>query len=277
MSKTILVTGASSGFGKAIAETFLERGWNVAAALRRPDPALYPASPNLQQVRLDVTDAGSIAAAVSEVTARFGRVDALVNNAGVGAMSAVEHTPDAVVREIFETNLFGTLAMTRAVIPLMRAQGEGVILNMTSSMALAPMPFMAIYASTKWAIEGLSEAMGYELAPMGIRVRLLEPGLAPDTNFGPSANTRAQGLTPAPYAAIAEASLGRMHSHYPTPLTTLAEVTEATFAAATDPGPRLRYRIGADTEQIWARRLALGDEAFIAEMRSTFVSGEPRL
>lgn len=271
MGKTVLVTGASSGFGKAIALKFLAEGWNVVASMRAPDAGSFPIDDRLRLIRLDVTDAQSVAHAIPEALAAFGRIDALVNNAGIGVMSAVEFTPDAVVREVFETNFFGMMAMCRAIIPVMRKQGGGVILNMTSSMAIAPMPFMSIYGSSKWAIEGFSEALAYELDPFHIRVRLLEPGLAPDTSFGRNAQGRMRGLTPPPYMTIAQSYFEAMQENYPGPFTTVEETAQATFDAASDPGRQLRYLIGADTRQLYAERRTSTEAEFLGSIRDMFL------
>jgi len=275
MRKTVLVTGASSGFGKAIALKFLGEGWNVLASMRTPDPALYPADDGLRLIRLDVTDPRSVERAVAEGAEAFGRIDALVNNAGIGVMSALEFTPDAVVRDVFETNFFGMIAMCRAMIPVMRGQGGGVILNMTSSMAIAPMPFMSIYGSTKWAIEGFSEALAYELDPFDIRVRLLEPGLAPDTSFGSNAQGRMQGLTPPPYETIAQSYFAAMQDNYPGPFTTVEETAQTAFEAACDLGRQLRYLIGADTKQLHRERKAKSEAEFLHGVRDMFLGVAP--
>lgn len=147
MTKTILITGTSSGYGKATAELFLERGWNVVAAMRRPDPALFAPSDRLKLVQLDVTDPASINRALSDAVIAFGAIDVLVNNAGIGMASAFEVTPDAALRELFETNTFGTFAMCRAIIPILRKQNGGTIVNVTSSVTLGVMPLVAGYAA----------------------------------------------------------------------------------------------------------------------------------
>ena len=158
MTKTILITGTSSGYGKAMAELFLDRGWNVLATMRRPDPAVFATtSERLKVLPLDVTDADSIGEAIAAGVAAFGAIDVLVNNAGIGLASAVEATPDSTVREIFETNTFGVFATCRAIIPQMRRQGQGVIVNVTSSAGIAPMPLVAVYAASKCAVEGFTE------------------------------------------------------------------------------------------------------------------------
>lgn len=271
MAKTVLITGASSGFGKVIAQKFLDEGWNVAATMRKPDATLYPQSDRLKLIQLDVTDQSSVERAIASALEAFGAIDVLVNNAGIGVMSAVEFTPDSIVRDVFETNLFGMMRMCRAIAAQMRAQGGGTILNMSSSMALTPMPFMSIYSATKWAIEGFSEALAYELAPFDIAVRVLQPGLAPTTRFGDNSVTGTQSLTPEPYGKIAQSYFSRLQENYPAAFTTEEEVAEDTFAAANQLNPQLRFQIGADTKFWHAKRRALEEGAFLDSIRATFV------
>lgn len=269
MTKTVLITGTSSGYGRAMAALFLARGWNVLATMRRPDPAAFPASHRLQLLPLDVTDAQSIDAAIADGVARFGAIDVLVNNAGIGLASAVEATPDAVVREIFETNTFGVFATCRAIIPQMRRQGHGVIVNVTSSAAIGPMPLVAVYTASKSAVEGFTESLSYELHPFGITARLVEPGYAPTTRFTANGGPRMQGLIPADYGAFAQAYFGKM-ANYPTPYCTEVEVAEATLAAATEAGRRMRYPAGADTTLLARLRWSTSEEHYIDRMRAMF-------
>ncbi|MGE8250987.1 MAG: SDR family NAD(P)-dependent oxidoreductase, partial [Stenotrophomonas bentonitica] len=148
--KTVLITGCSSGYGLETARYFHGQGWKVVATMRRPDPSLLPASDRIRVVALDVTDAGSIARAVAEA----GPIDVLVNNAGIGVVGAFEATSMQSVREVFETNTFGTMAMVQAVIPQMRERRTGTIVNVTSSVTLASMPLAAAYTGSKTAVEG---------------------------------------------------------------------------------------------------------------------------
>lgn len=271
MSKTILITGTSSGYGKAAAELFLAEGWNVIAAMRSPDPSVFgPANPRLMLARLDVTDAASVATAIDAGVARFGAIDVLVNNAGIGLASAFEATPDATVREVFETNCFGTLATCRAIIPQMRRQRHGVIVNVTSSATIGPMPLVAAYTASKSAVEGFTESLAYELRPFGITGRLVEPGYAPTTRFAANGGPRMAGLIPDDYAAFAQACFGKL-GDYPTAYCTEEEVAEAILLAATDDGPALRYPAGADTQLLAALRWSTSDAHYQAEMRRMFV------
>ncbi|MBW6399890.1 SDR family oxidoreductase [Roseomonas sp. HJA6] len=269
MTKTVLITGTSSGYGKAMAELFLERGWNVLATMRRPDPEAFPPSERLRTLPLDITEAQSIDAAIAEGVAQFGSIDVLVNNAGIGLASAFEVTPDAVIRDLFETNTFGVFATCRAIIPQMRRQGHGIIVNVTSSVTIGPMPLVAAYAASKSAVEGFTESLSYELHPFGITARLVEPGYAPTTRFTANGAPRMQGLIPEAYGAFAQAYFAKMAA-YPTPFCTEAEVAQATLSAATEDGRRLRYPAGADTQMLAALRWSSSETEYLARMRAMF-------
>jgi NAD(P)-dependent dehydrogenase (short-subunit alcohol dehydrogenase family) len=273
MTKTILITGTSSGYGKATAQFFLDRGWNVIATMRRPDPGVFERHlDRLQVLPLDVTNADSIGNAVAAGVAAFGSIDVLVNNAGIGMASIVEATPDSTVREIFETNTFGVFAVCRVVIPQMRKQGHGIIINVTSSAAIAPMPLVAIYAASKYAVEGFTESLSYELEPFGIKARLVEPGYAPTTKFAANGASRMQGLIPADYGAFAQTSFEKM-MNYPTAYCTEAEVAEATLSAATETGPTIRYPAGPDTRLLAELRWTTSEAHYLKILGEMFSAG----
>ncbi|WP_448192128.1 oxidoreductase [Azospirillum sp. sgz301742] len=173
------ITGCSTGFGRELARLVLERGWRVVATARDAAKVedLAAAHPGRAlAVALDVNDPAQIARAVAEAERAFGRIDVLVNNAGYGYLSAIEEGEDAEIRAMFETNVFGLAAMTRAVLPGMRARRSGHIVNISSQGGLVGFPGSGYYAATKFAVEGLSEALSKEAAPLGIRVLLVEPG-----------------------------------------------------------------------------------------------------
>ncbi|KJS59185.1 oxidoreductase [Streptomyces rubellomurinus] len=174
-----LITGANSGFGQAVAEAALAAGDTVVAAARRPETlsGLAAAHPGrVVPVRLDVTDQAQIAAAVDETLARFGRVDVLVNNAGRGLIGAVEESTDRELRDLMELHFFGPAALTRAVLPHMRARGSGAVVQMSSMGGRFSFPGVGAYSATKFALEGLSEALAKEVAGFGIKVLIVEPG-----------------------------------------------------------------------------------------------------
>ncbi|WP_369056972.1 SDR family oxidoreductase, partial [Burkholderia gladioli] len=197
-ASTVLVTGCSSGFGLDIARHFLAQGWRVVATMRTPREDLLPASERLRVLPLDITDADSIARCL----AAAGPIDALVNNAGVGLLAPLEGTDPASVREVFETNVLGTIAMTQAVLPQFRERRAGVIVNVTSTVTLRPLPLLAVYTGSKAAINAFTESLALELAPFEVRVRLVLPGRAPTTRFGDNARRLMGDDVPAPYAAF---------------------------------------------------------------------------
>lgn len=238
--KTVLITGCSSGYGLATARHFHARGWTVIATLRTPrDEVLRPAE-RLRVLPLDVTRADSIAAAVAEA----GPIDVLVNNAGIGVVGAFEATPMAHVRKVFETNTFGVMAMVQAVIPGFRERGAGMIINVTSSVTLAPMPLAAAYTASKMAIEGFTGSLAHELAAFGVRAKLVEPGYAPTTRFSQNTEVPVEDLIPEAYAAFAAPIFEGFAN--PPLVTTESDVAETIWRAATDGADRLRYPAGAD-------------------------------
>jgi NAD(P)-dependent dehydrogenase (short-subunit alcohol dehydrogenase family) len=238
--KTVLITGCSSGYGLETARHFLSQGWNVIATMRTPREDVLPKSDRLRVIALDVTSPESIAAAI----AASGPIDVLVNNAGIGLFGAFEATPMATTREVFETNTFGVMAMTQAVVPQFRARKSGVVVNVTSSATLAPMPLVAAYTASKTAIEGFTASLAFELAEFNVGVKLVEPGYAPTTRFASNSGARLEGLITEPYAPLAQrtfASLGQLAA-----VTTEADVADAVWRAANDASGQLRFPAGAD-------------------------------
>jgi len=236
--KTVLITGCSSGFGLETARHFLERDWKVIATMRKPDHNLLPASDNLIVLSLDVDDPDSIRAAVEAA----GPIDALVNNAGIGLLGVFETTAMATVREIFGTNTFGTMAMIQAVLPQFRERKAGVIVNVTSSVTLAPLPLLSAYTASKSAITAFTQSLALELRQFNIRLAVIEPGRSP-TRFSENARPRMEGGIPDAYAGYAESVFAGMG----TPAGTAAsDVAEAVWYAVTDPASPMRIPAGAD-------------------------------
>jgi NAD(P)-dependent dehydrogenase (short-subunit alcohol dehydrogenase family) len=240
MTNTVLITGSSSGYGLETARHFLAAGWRVIATMRTPRPELFAGSDNVRVLPLDVTDARSIASVIAEA----GPIDVLVNNAGIGLMGAFEVTPMATVREIFETNTFGVMAMTQAVLPQFRQRRAGTVINVTSSATFTPMPLVAIYTASKTAVEAFTASLAHELAAFGVRVKLVEPGYAPTTAFAANGGPRMDGLFPAPYAAYAQQIFASFAER--TAVTTERDVAEVVLRAATDGSDQLRFPAGAD-------------------------------
>lgn len=240
---TVLITGCSSGFGLETARHFLARDWQVIATMRTPRSDVLPPSDRLRVLALDVTDAESIRKCV----AAAGAIDALVNNAGFGAGSPAELTPLSTVRELFETNTFGTIAMTQAVVPQFRQRGAGVVVNVTSSVTLKALPLIGAYRASKVAVNAFTESMALELEPFGVRARLVLPGRSPETRFGDNARPHMHGFDHAAYADLVKEVFARL-TDTSTPVTHAQDVAEAVWRAVTDPSSPLRIAAGADAE-----------------------------
>ena len=239
--KTVLITGCSSGYGLETARHFHARGWNVIASMRTPREDVLPHSERMRILPLDVTKAASIAAAIEA----SGPIDVLVNNAGIGLFGAFEVTPMTTVREVFETNTFGMMAMTQAVLPQMRARRSGVVVNVTSSATLAPMALVAVYTASKTAIEAFTESLAIELDAFGVQVKLVEPGYGPSTAFSKNSGSRLEGLLPEPYRPLAQSAFAAL-SDGASAVTTESDVAEGVWRAANDLSGQLRFPAGAD-------------------------------
>ena len=237
---TVLITGCSAGYGLETARHFHARGWNVIATMRTPREGVLPASARMRMLALDVTKPDSIAAAV----AAAGPIAVLVNNAGIGLFGAFEATPMATVREVFETNTFGAMAMTQAVLPQFRARRSGVVVNVTSNATLAPFPLVAAYTASKTAIEGFTASLEHELRAFDVRVKLVEPGHCPDTRFAENSGPRMEGMIPAAYQPFAQTVLGGFAGS--AAFTSPSDVAEAVWRAASEADGPLRYPAGPD-------------------------------
>ncbi|SFI53193.1 SDR family oxidoreductase [Albimonas pacifica] len=245
-----LVTGCSTGFGLAIAQRFLDEGWEVVATMRSPREDLLPAGERLTVLPLDVTDPRSIAAAVEAA----GPLDALVNNAGVGLLNVLEGATMETMREVFETNTLGPIAMTKAVMPQFRARGGGVIVNVGSSVTVRPLPALSAYSASKAALDAFTESFALEAALFGVRVRLVLPGSAPTTSFGRNAVARMGMDIPEPYDAFVKSYLGGLRAA--TELTTPEDVAAAVWRAVDDPDAPMKTPAGADA-RTWFREAGL--------------------
>ena len=245
--KTVLITGCSSGFGLEIARYFQAHDWHVVATMRTPRPDVLPLSDRLRVLALDVTDPESIRKAV----AAAGPIDVLVNNAGFGVASPAEATPMATVREVFETNTFGTIAMTQAVVPQFRQRKSGVVVNVTSSVTLMAVPLVAVYRASKAAVNAFTESMAVELEPFGVRVRLVLPGRSLETRFAENARPHMHGLDLDAYADLVKKVFARL-GDTSSPTTRAHDVAKAVWRAVTDPSSPMRIPAGADAEALAA-------------------------
>jgi NAD(P)-dependent dehydrogenase (short-subunit alcohol dehydrogenase family) len=247
--KTVLITGSSSGYGLETARHFHEKGWNVIATMRAPRPDLLPRSDRMRVLALDVTNPDSIATALEAA----GPIDVLVNNAGIGALGAFEATPMATVRELFETNTFGVMAMTQAVLPQFRERRAGVVVNVTSSVTLARMPLVAPYTATKMAIAGFTASLALELEDFNVKVKIVEPGYGPTTRFTSNGGQRMEGLIPEPYAPFAQRIFAAFAQT--TVVTTEHDVAAGVWRAVNDESGQLHFPAGPDAVALSQARL----------------------
>ena len=269
----VLITGCSSGFGKLAALLFARKGDRVFASMRTPSKGadLEEAAKNeklaLDVVQLDVLDEQSVADAVRHVIDAAGRIDVLVNNAGIGAHGPLEETDDAEAREIFDTNFFGVLRTIRHVVPKMRAQGSGTIANVSSLAGRVPPPFGGIYAASKFALEAASESLHFEVHPFGIRVLLIEPG-GFETNIENTRRVARRFTEGSPYLDLErrfEASLSRLPAA--AARGDAQVVADTIYTAVYDKEPKLRYLVGQDAEMIGGLKKQLDDAQFEQTMR----------
>ena len=255
-----IVTGATTGIGAAIARALHAAGYRVFGTYRKPPAAK---TSGVDYVACDVTDDQAVDAAVHEVLAKAGRIDLLVNNAGVGLIGAAEESSLEQAKSIFEVNLFGTIRMTKAVLPLMRQQRSGRIVNISSVLGLIPSPFSALYASSKHAVEGYSESLDHEVRSSGIRVVLVEPAY---TRTGFESNALAPDQKNDHYApgrANAQAVLRAVMATAEPP----DVVAEAVVTAATAATPRLRYTAGRVARKVSLLRRFVPASAFDKSLR----------
>lgn len=268
--KTILITGASSGIGKAAAIKFQAEGWNVIATMRSPQKEEeLNTLDNVLLERLDVTDLDSINNAVNAGIEKFGKIDVLLNNAGYGAYGPLEAFPRENIVRQFNTNVIGLLDVTKAILPHFRANKDGIIMNVSSMGGKVTFPLGSLYHGTKFAVEGISEALRYEVEGAGIRVKIIEPG-AIATDFGgrsfdftnDESMEEYQPVVGAIFAAFS--NLGNVAA----PPSMVADVM---FEAATDGTAQLRYIAGEDAKQYLDVRSKMNDEEFYGMMKQQFL------
>lgn len=269
MTKTVLITGTSSGLGRATAKLFQSRGWNVVATMRDPSKEIeFGTLERTLVTRLDVEDAKSIQEAVESGIRHFGGIDVLVNNAGFGAFGPLEVTPMEAIRRQFEVNVFGVLQTMQAVLPHFRSKKSGTIVNVTSTGGRMTFPLGSLYHGSKFAVEGVSEALQYELAPLGIKIKLVEPG-AIETDFSGRSLLLSNDTNVAEYQPILQAVLeayGQLMSSGSKP----EKIAEIIYTAARDGAATLRYAAGDDAVQMLAARTASSDDEFFAGIAQQF-------
>ncbi|MBF9224311.1 SDR family oxidoreductase [Hymenobacter ruricola] len=270
MPQTVFITGTSTGIGAAAVRLFAQHGWQVAATMRNPADAKFDDLPNVRVYALDVTDAAAAPRAIQQAHADFGSLDVLINNAGYGLVGPFESATDAQIQQQFATNMFGVFAVTRAALPILRAQQSGVIINITSVGGRTGFPMNSLYHATKFGLDGFSESLWYELAPFGIRVKVVAPG-GVATDFA----TRSLQMTidPAndaePYAAQVRSVLAAFNERGGA-ASSPELIAEVIFGAATDGTSQLRYIAGEDAKSLLGAKSQMSEADFMAMIQKSF-------
>lgn len=266
--KTVLITGTSSGIGRAAALKFKDEDWNVIATMRAPEKETeLNQLDNVLVVPLDVQKPESIADAIVAGIDKYGKIDAVVNNAGAAIFGVFEQATEDQVNKIFDTNVFGPMRVLRAILPYFRTQRSGTIINITSQGGRVTFPTCSIYHATKFSLEGLTEAISYELIPFGIRTKIVEPGSTVTKFVGGAVVTG--GKIPE-YEQFVNIGLGNW-AKYDTMASQPEEIAETIFTAATDETDQLRYQAGNDTKLYLGKMQDGDDQSYVDYMRERFI------
>ena len=271
--KTIFITGSSSGLGRATAKLFASKKWKVISSMRNPDNEKELATlRGITLMALDITDPRGIERVAGEVVASGG-VDVVFNNAGYGLSGALEALTDEQILRVVETNMLGAIRTTKAFISHFRQEGAGLFINTTSIGGLMTVPFNSLYHATKWALEGWSESMAFELNQFGIGIKTIEPGGMKTDFFSRSLDTARH---PA-YDSLVNRVMGiiidpKQMSTYSSP----EQIAEIVYEAATDGKDQLLYIAGSDAKAMYEMRLQIGDEAFRKAMAQQFFGDAPK-
>ena len=269
MTKTVFITGCSSGIGKATAIEFARNGWRVAATVRQPgQEQSFVSIPNVKLYALDVTAADQVEAVFKQVTNDFGTIDVVVNNAGYGVDGAFEAMDDETIRKQFDTNVFGLMRVTRAAIKTMRPQKAGTIIQISSMGGKITFPLYSIYHATKFAVEGFTESLQYELSLFNIRLRLVEPGPIVTDFYGRSRKFIAPPETSDYDGFIEKFNLadGKVLKNAEGP----EVVARTIFQAATDSGNRMRYPVGRPGPLLLLVRKLVSDRIYFWMIRKAY-------
>ncbi len=267
MKKTIFITGASTGIGKETAKLFQAKGWNVVATMRNPsNDAELSLLDNVLVTKLDVLDLASIESAVKEGIQKFGKIDVLLNNAGYGAYGSLESFPRENIVRQFNTNVIGLLDVTKALLPHFRQNKSGIIINISSIGGKMAFPMGALYHGTKFAVEGISESLSYEVGEFGGKVKIVEPGAIATDFSGRSLDFYNDESMPEyqPLVGKMLAMVQRIFANA-SPASVVADVI---YTAATDGTNQLRYAAGEDAKMVIANRQQQDDVTFVAGMKA---------
>lgn len=269
MAQTILITGTSSGIGKAAVLAFAKAGWNVAATMRTPEKVNdFDAMPTVRKYALDVTDPVSIDRALNAVQKDFGKLDVVVNNAGYGLDGVFEAMTDDAIAKQFDTNVFGLMRVTRAAIQRMRAQGGGTIIQVSSMGGRITFPLYSIYHSTKWAVEGFTESVHYEVRPFNIRMKLIEPGIIQSEFYG-----RSRQFVKPTDTTVYDAYLQKFETAANEAMQKAEKpelVAKEIVRAAEDRSDKMRYPIGYPSPLLLRLRKLVPDSWFFGMVKSTY-------
>ena len=247
--KTVFITGASSGIGRETAKYFQKKGWNVAATMRTPEKETeLNTLPNVKCIALDVQDPDAVNKAINEAIGAFGSINVIVNNAGFSLIGPFETTPANDIKRQYETNVFGTMNVVRGILPHFREKKSGTIVNLASIGGRVGFPLYSLYNSTKWAIEGFSESLQYELIQFGIRVKIIEPGVI-KTDFYGRSMTKTHKNEDSAYGSYANKAIEKLMGVGKTGITP-DKVAKKIFKAATSKNWRLRYNVGPDAKML---------------------------
>jgi NAD(P)-dependent dehydrogenase (short-subunit alcohol dehydrogenase family) len=274
MTRTVLITGASSGFGKSAAQLFSRQGWNVVATMREPAAgAALARLDNVLVTKLDVQDCESIDKAIAAGIQRFGRVDVLVNNAGFSLFGVFESIPRTKIQEQFDVNVFGAMDVTRAILPHFRQNKAGVIVNISSGAGVFGLPMISLYNASKFALEGFSESLSYELLSQNIIVKIVEPGGVLSTEFGRRTAAEASQMPAAPtdYNVFIAATHKVFDGLRAARLASSEDVAKVIVEAAGDGSDRLRYVATKDIELLVKARRETSEQQYMSSMRSMFM------
>jgi len=273
-SKTVVITGTSSGIGKETAKFFAEKRWNVAATMRTPKKEKeLKELKNIKVYELDVTKQETIDKAYKDIINDYKKVDVLVNNAGYALNGPFETTTDEQIRSQFDVNVFGLFDVTRTFLGHFRQNQDGIIINISSMGGKITYPLISVYHSSKFAIEGFSESISYELAEFGIKVKIVEPGNIA-TEFGTRSKEFIQSDTVKDYDPFFEQFIKKFESAGPELYSHPHMVAEVIYRAATDGTDRLRYIAGDDAKRLISLKHDEGDEAFMSMIKKSYTHNQ---
>lgn len=267
MQKTIFITGASSGLGKTTAKLFQTKGWNVIASMRKPEAETELTQlENVTVLKLDVANPKELEETIAYVLTNY-KVDVVLNNAGYGLVGPLEAFTDEQIKKQIETNLMGVIRITKGFTPYFREKKDGILINITSTFGLIGFPTCSIYSATKFAVDGFSESLGYELAQFGIKVKVVAPG-GIQTDFAGRSLDRAQhqGYQQL-MAKVQEGYSPEQIANYSKP----EDIANVIYEAATDGKDQLRYIAGKDANALYNERSEIGAEAQVQKIKSDFV------